>query len=913
MSGPQAPSLWRGLSEDQWGRSLSAPTIANLTALIEYFEPGQSTRIGKGARKFKWQMEAKACLDRVRPRLNNTQVRAALDACKGSRNLAYNPSASITNAHNQAPHMQSNPQSSAVNTGDGSRQFHSVSSTTQPSNVYSQRENRRASGIGSNSSAHLVNPEYGPIQSFPISRSTTKPEDFNASKATIYPEQAHPRPPRAHSSAATNPAQPSHQSHSVPSTAQPSDGYSFAATNQARPSSQSSTIPADDVNSGFRHASYLTLLGRKIRGKQIPSRAHILPEDRSRHIAGNPEVGSGDSLHRGSNTASALPHDRPRPNAEDLEFDLGNVPHQGPSRVPAPPQDRSRQFARDPELGSGYVLLPDPGRIPTSPQKNSHQLPGDSPTSRGLAAASTRIQQSAQSVTLVSPKNNGSQLLHNPSAPQPLADNSNPVTRQDPDPTIQNGGIIESDQVPISCIEEARRAIRSFLRTAYHQSWQLEPDFPHYLPVQPISGGQTIVSDAALQNLLGHVGSPRITSLQILSHITSTGLQNYEFSENGLFHPYRGRGPFWQNNSCALDCVIVAARLLSIGITVEDRGDASRSEWLKNLAPLERNFIGLTSVPWEGISNPDSVTVRDHFLDNYLNEFKKNNAQRPIKKGGFLSVLALWRLCTPSMRQFCFWTRKQTLCSKCNASTGAIPSLLNDVALPQLTDSVRARFGNRPTMSQLLNLNLSTIMRNCPAERCGGNKTRKVWSAISGDLPARLVVTPDSSYRDVENATSRRLGIEYHELGGRRNTAFYRWLGGIYNLNNHYRLYWTDCKPNDDSEKYMVYDGMKLGGSILGGVAPGNSNTKVPPYWCQGTDVLFYERIEQEPNIINLHRATIAINMETADFFKETLETEVVSHKKKRKRDVEKTVPNELEMLQDELGIAEIIAKYRRR
>ena len=44
----------------------------------------------------------------------------------------------------------------------------------------------------------------------------------------------------------------------------------------------------------------------------------------------------------------------------------------------------------------------------------------------------------------------------------------------------------------------------------------------------------------------------------------------------------------------------------------------------------------------------------------------------------------------------------------------------------------------------------------------------------------------------------------------------------------------------------MVYDGMRLNGSIIGGVPPYHPYNAVPPPWSQGCDVLFYERVYPE-------------------------------------------------------------------
>lgn len=122
---------------------------------------------------------------------------------------------------------------------------------------------------------------------------------------------------------------------------------------------------------------------------------------------------------------------------------------------------------------------------------------------------------------------------------------------------------------------------------------------------------------------------------------------------------------------------------------------------------------------------------------------------------------------------------------------------------------------------------------------------------VQGELPHRMAVNTPSvpitnrAYnRDIVGATSDMIEIEY-TTGAGPKTAYYRWLGGIYHHQKHYRLYWTD-RDSGTSENMIVYDGMRLGGSLIGGVPVLNTKNAVPEPWSRGCDVLFYERIYPE-------------------------------------------------------------------
>lgn len=387
-----------------------------------------------------------------------------------------------------------------------------------------------------------------------------------------------------------------------------------------------------------------------------------------------------------------------------------------------------------------------------------------------------------------------------------------------------------------------------FLQETYYQSWQLEPGCFRLMPGRSLVTDHIISSPDSLRIALDDTSNPDISFLKVaFTPQNNSPRQNYRFSDAGALYPYRGRGPVWENNSCALDCCIVAARLMDLGCVVADRGNQTRGDWLASLPDLEKNFQTLLARPWERASKQNCISFKNAFSPHL---FKAMNPAKPDDLvGKFLPVNAIWRLCTANMHQYSFTHSRYSACKFCvtngRKATDGLPQILQSVDIDELNEETKQAYGEKPTMSQLLNYYFAAHSRNCPG--CGGQGTREVRRRVHGQLPSRLVVEPALSYREAAiGETSYRIPILYEDPAGNSQEAVYRWLGGIFQSSGHFRLYWTDCRPHDPSGSVMIYDGMQLDGAIIGSVVPIDPDTKVPTYWSGGTNLLFYERIEVE-------------------------------------------------------------------
>ena len=70
----------------------------------------------------------------------------------------------------------------------------------------------------------------------------------------------------------------------------------------------------------------------------------------------------------------------------------------------------------------------------------------------------------------------------------------------------------------------------------------------------------------------------------------------------------------------------------------------------------------------------------------------------------------------------------------------------------------------------------------------------------------------------------------------------YRWLGGVYLFEKHYRVYFTDVPYGDQDDYLQIYDGKAAEAAIIGEVLPEELHNRVSSDWAQQTDILIYEK-----------------------------------------------------------------------
>jgi len=329
----------------------------------------------------------------------------------------------------------------------------------------------------------------------------------------------------------------------------------------------------------------------------------------------------------------------------------------------------------------------------------------------------------------------------------------------------------------------------------------------------------------------------------------------YRFADGNGIYPFRGRGPVWKNNSCAFDACIVAGMFLNAGSTTADKGTESRTSWMASLTVLQRTFLDMINLDWRSIRSDQSIERRDIFIDMYLrtlNATLSPTSKAPeLKRGNFMPAVTVWELSTMNFHQFTFLTRRfANMCMSCgerNEPPGRnVPesSVAIEIRGHELNESPPPTFGRL-----MRNYFGWTPMKDCTKCKAVGKRFRR--RLIVGDLPPRLVVQPNLDYKHMPGYASDEVSFSYEDLEGTERQATYRWLGGIYMQNQHFRTYWNDSKVGDQRKLLRLYDGQHTGGIIIGGIEPRASDDPenkdqriIDENWENGTILLFYERTD---------------------------------------------------------------------
>ncbi|KAI9856140.1 MAG: hypothetical protein M1813_009258 [Trichoglossum hirsutum] len=363
----------------------------------------------------------------------------------------------------------------------------------------------------------------------------------------------------------------------------------------------------------------------------------------------------------------------------------------------------------------------------------------------------------------------------------------------------------------------------------------------------------------------------------------------FYFSESGTEYTNYGRGPTWggwtahgrtiparpdlnpdqnvdgsyvQANSSGIDCLIVAGMFLDVGQTTADRGSDSRSNWLKKLTPIQKEYLDAVRTDWNDYARTGSVKKKKRFYDAVLRSLNFEYREFTPPAGVWVGPLAT------NFHQFTFHVATRKACARCRFTSidgdpGGQHALSVDVDFdmvqknPNITLShyLRYYFGHRASQDK------KVMSREF---HCGvpPSKARKI---VIGGMPPRLVVTPETrkdATIPIPEHTNRDISFHYEDETGDERSAIYRWIGGIYLSNQHYRVYWDDGEFHDELIK--VYDGQQpfsagtparagLFGTIIGGLEPPTAGERVPFPWNDAPCLLFYERVDNTPGIDQLN------------------------------------------------------------
>ncbi|KAL8825668.1 MAG: hypothetical protein Q9191_004272 [Dirinaria sp. TL-2023a] len=519
--------------------------------------------------------------------------------------------------------------------------------------------------------------------------------------------------------------------------------------------------------------------------------------------------------------------------------DLEESPSQTPKNTQGSPQ-----LQGTPQSSSDLVNAPS--------SRNNTPLPEGDETS-GLTTANETSRTSRPDVEATMPPKQPLSAISIPS------DASSPIQV-----SLVNAAVHPR---PISAADNLRYLMKRVILDVTDANLQIAERCSRLLPTRRTPVTKTIVDQKAFESLFNDKVDPSITAIQVeFVRGQNTDPHFYRCSRTGHPVPYRGRGPIWSRNSCHVDCCIVAARLMDVGQTSADVSNSA----LEGFTSFQKAFRDVVAMPWEIYGINANIRCRDNFLKQYYDH--RTELGRGCRPGSMLAANDSWQICAHGFRQFEYSCYQQTTCEKCSrvspqtASANSQKSNVLEFDAPSMDDWKK---GEPQAISSLFQKHFSPRpWRRCRGRGCEGQTFRT--RIIQGELPYRLVLptptipsvksgeTPIPKDRNLIGSTASCVSVEYHNQNGLQ-TAHYRWLGGIYEHNRHFRVYWSDRSVGDPS-KLIIYDGMRLNGSVIGGVPPYRSEDKVPPPWSNGCDLLFFERINPAKARINAEWIRAEIN-----------------------------------------------------
>ncbi|KAL9609247.1 MAG: hypothetical protein Q9167_005966 [Letrouitia subvulpina] len=458
-------------------------------------------------------------------------------------------------------------------------------------------------------------------------------------------------------------------------------------------------------------------------------------------------------------------------------------------------------------------------RTRSSPTSSSRQLPGvESSTATRRTWLNDPLPSNAALVRALPEP--GSSLQETATAP------SFTVT-DDPVPT--------NEQVLLAI------SIMACLWKSYKWDIPLDEGCHRLLPTPPTTAewlGATIIDKAS--TLLNLIETKRLSRATLLSISFKTDNMSASLSIGGRIFPLRGRGPVWDKQSCAVDCCIVAGRLLNVGSTIADRGIATQPDWLQTLEQEEREYLKCIASDWESLGVEASKQHRNEFWTNGLH----------LRIGAMAHATRVWNTCVQNMGQFCF--SEVDVVSECqNCGKPAPPQNAKKQTFVSLDINAQhgeQRPGEKLSMAMALDRYFGSTSRRCGACKDREGRTKRIQ--VTGSLPSRLIVQPGRQVgKMVIGTTSDKISFSYLSKKG-ESKATYRWLGGIYCLESlsHFRIYWVDDHSGGQNKALKVYDGLNLFGCMYGCVPPHNGDEEncVPPQWAAGATILFYERMNYD-------------------------------------------------------------------
>jgi hypothetical protein len=256
------------------------------------------------------------------------------------------------------------------------------------------------------------------------------------------------------------------------------------------------------------------------------------------------------------------------------------------------------------------------------------------------------------------------------------------------------------------------RVLRLYLKKEFHKIWQLKAEANNSTNMIKSCFIEVVESQIEFRRLWSHQVNEDISHLRL--RLVSDTVNLYEFFKIDSFYSYRDRDSSWQNNSCAIDCCVVATRLLNFKFIVQDKKNFIANEWRKSFFLLQRSFLRFIIRFWEKLFNDECFRIRNDFYVILLQS--SNISNRRSREDNFLFVVELWNLCTSNMHQIFFSKTRYFVCSKCNVRlfTHAQNSVNQHfIEIDESNENARTKLNSSSNMTLLINHYFESQKRLC--------------------------------------------------------------------------------------------------------------------------------------------------------------------------------------------------------
>ncbi|KAK1147533.1 hypothetical protein N8T08_000875 [Aspergillus melleus] len=324
---------------------------------------------------------------------------------------------------------------------------------------------------------------------------------------------------------------------------------------------------------------------------------------------------------------------------------------------------------------------------------------------------------------------------------------------------------------------------------------------------------------------------------------------------DGRDYPYRGRGPVGTFNTSAIDCVIVAAKLLDAGSTVIDRCNKG---WRAQLTPLESALIKTTEVDWDLCFTDESEMLRNNFWHVVGDSLPE------VWVGDIHWLQGIWTRATANFAQFHFTYYDQFSPCECNPdrergdTTGPWKNTF-------MQPSEVPEDGEGPVTMQTRLAQEFAFSVQVDCDVCDTPNAVTRWRTFES-LPARLVTMVDPDVPVTKHTQDLTFEVETF---AKRTSVTYRWVGGIYEYKGQFRVFWADNRPGEVAHgEVCMYDGSKNLGMIVGGLSYGHPSERVPYEWWSRNAIplVFYERVDNvSPQVLNTVMSSVGSMIEAVE------------------------------------------------